>query len=75
MQSTAHRGEGVAEGGREERMADAGPDVHEAGVLGETVPRDQRRIVHVFPPKTVEPIALAQELTLKCSATVSRMPR
>jgi hypothetical protein len=23
--------------------------------------RDQRRIVHVFPPKTVEPIALAQE--------------
>ena len=37
--------------------------------------RDQRRIVHVFPPKTVEPIALARELTLKCSATVSRMPR
>ena len=36
---------------------------------------DQRRIAHVFPPKTGEPIALAQELTLKCSATVSRMPR
>ena len=28
-----------------------------------------------LPAKTVEPIALAQELTLKCSSMVSRMPR
>ena len=28
-----------------------------------------------LPAKTIEPIALAQELTLQCSSTVSRMPK
>ena len=39
------------------------------------VSRDQRRIAHVYPQKPVEPIALIEELTLKCCPMVSRMPR